>query len=215
MVSKQAFFPEAQKALDDLIAGNRRFVNEITSADISANRRKELLKGQHPIATIVACSDSRVMPGYIFDQGLGNIFLIRTAGEILDDICIASIEYGVAHLGTPLLIILGHTDCGAVKATVSNAKLHGHLPLLADKIKPAMNKCHELGDSSNPDFCQKVILENTLEIAESLMAISKEIKEAVEKNKCIILSAMYDLDSGNVEFLYEVKSHLAETKAKK
>ena len=133
--------PAAQKSLSQLQEGNRRFVNGEFTAKIDAKRRQEILAGQHPFATILTCSDSRVVPEYIFDQGLGEIFIIRTAGEVLDEIALASIEYGVEHLHTPLVVVLGHSLCGAVTATVTHAHVEGHLPALVQKIQPSVDAC--------------------------------------------------------------------------
>ncbi len=208
MVSKNELFSRALEVISDLLEGNNRFVNETCTANLTRSRRLELLKGQEPIATILTCSDSRVMPGYIFDQGLGNLFIIRTAGEALDDISLASLEYGVEHLKTPLLVVLGHTDCGAVKATVSNANVNGHLPLLIEKINPAVTCCKNIYRTSDGLFCNEVSKENVLEIAEILPSLSEPIQDAVNNKSTVIIPAMYDLESGKVEILFDVKSHL-------
>lgn len=213
MVSKKDLFPKAIEAITQLIDGNNRFVNETCKADLSANRRKKLIDGQNPLATILTCSDSRVMPGYIFDQGLGNLFIIRTAGEVLDDVSIASIEYGVEHLNTPLLVVLGHVDCGAVKATLSNVKVNGHLPLLIEKINPAVNCCKNIYRTSDGVFCNEVSKENVLEITEILPSLSEPIQNAVNNKKTAIIPAMYDLETGKVDFLFNVKSHLNNDQA--
>ena len=119
---------DAEESLKKLMDGNRRFVSETYDrGDIGPGRRAEISKGQRPFAVIVDCSDSRVVPEFIFDQGLGDLFVIRTAGNIVDDIAIGSVEYAVKHLGVRLVLVLGHDDCGAVKATVAGGKAEGHI----------------------------------------------------------------------------------------
>ncbi|MEK7804022.1 MAG: carbonic anhydrase, partial [Deltaproteobacteria bacterium] len=107
----------ADEALKKLIDGNNRFVQSAQAQkDIGNNRRTELTKGQHPFAVILSCSDSRVPPEHIFDQGLGDIFVVRVAGNVADSIELGSVEYAAEHLGVPLILVLGHQSCGAVKA---------------------------------------------------------------------------------------------------
>jgi len=123
-----------------LLEGNKRFIEGKPAAkDCSAERRDELTKGQHPVATILSCSDSRVPPEVVFDQALGDIFIVRVAGNVIEPTVLGSIEYGVEHLHTPLLIILGHESCGAVKATLeSEGKLEGNIGAILKKIRPAV-----------------------------------------------------------------------------
>ncbi|CAG1011826.1 Carbonic anhydrase 2 [Anaerolineales bacterium] len=106
-----------EQALQRLLEGNRRFVENKSQLDGSEKRRREIATGQHPFATILGCVDSRVPPELIFDQGLGELFVIRTAGEVLDQAVLGSIEFGVEELKIPLLMVLGHKNCGAIKAT--------------------------------------------------------------------------------------------------
>src|SRR3954451_10886779 len=117
----------ADQALSRLLAGNERFVaHKERHPDESAGRRRELVSGQHPFAVILGCSDSRVAPELLFDEGLGDLFVIRVAGNIVDDDILASIEYAVEHLGTKLVVVLGHEKCGAVSAAVSGESTVGH-----------------------------------------------------------------------------------------
>ncbi len=205
MALKRNIFPKKTiDILHQLIAGNKRFIEDACIADLSAARRKELLKGQKPVATVLTCSDSRVMPGYIFDQGLGNLFIVRTAGQILDDICLASLEYGVLYLKTPLLIVLGHTYCGAIDASVSKLKVDGHLPILIEKINSIVYTFKEV--SCSKDFCDKISKENVLKIAKTLPSMSKSIEESVNAETTTILPAMYDMETGKVDFLTDISS---------
>jgi carbonic anhydrase len=204
-----------KEALEKLKAGNARFIKGTFAADNSQKRRQELLQGQHPFATVLTCSDSRVVPEYIFDQGLGNLFIIRTAGEVLDDIAIASLEYGAEHLETPIVVVLGHTLCGAVNTMISKAEVHGHLTKLIDKIKPALQACENYDPTeTGKELENDVIRENVLEIAESLPRNSDLIRHQVEKGKVAIIGAIYSLEEGKVEFLIDAKSHLSENPKK-
>jgi carbonic anhydrase len=126
------------------MSGNERYVSsKQTHPHQTPEYRADLTRGQHPFAVILGCSDSRVSPEVIFDQGLGDIFVVRVAGNIVNDIVLASIEYAVAHLHTPLVMVLGHSECGAVGATVVGGDLEGHLPSLAKAIQPAVDKVED------------------------------------------------------------------------
>ena len=130
-----------EQALQKLMEGNARYASGNTShPDQSMERRYELVAGQHPFAVIVGCSDSRIAPELIFDQGLGDIFVIRAAGQVLDDVAIGSIEYAVEHLGVPLVVVLGHDSCGAVTATLEGGEVAGHLNCLR-RFHTASGRC--------------------------------------------------------------------------
>src|SRR5690606_36134554 len=148
-------------ALERLLQGNARYVGGASQpADYSANRAARALS-QRPIAAILSCSDSRVSPELAFDQGPGDLFVVRVAGNFVNDDGLASLEYGVKFLGTPLIMVLGHTNCGAVDATIKvvseNAELPGHLPGLVDAIKPAVETAKKAGDENLLD---RAIAEN-------------------------------------------------------
>ena len=164
---------DAEESLKKLMDGNRRFVSETYDrGDISPGRRAEISKGQRPFAVIVDCSDSRVVPEFIFDQGLGDLFVIRTAGNIVDDIAIGSVEYAVKHLGVRLVLVLGHDDCGAVKATVAGGKAEGHIDAILQAIRPAvavaMQKPGNLLDNAIAQNVDMVI--NRLQSAQPILA---------------------------------------------
>ena len=129
-----------QEALTKLIDGNKRFVSgELVKKDIGESRRQELIKGQQLFAMVLSCSDSRVSPEIIFDQGLGDIFVVRVAGNVVEPTSLGSIEYGVEHLHTPLLVILGHESCGAVTAALeTEGKPEGNIGAILKKIMPAV-----------------------------------------------------------------------------
>lgn len=131
----------ADEAMQRLKDGNQRFAaDKATHERQHADRRAEVAKGQKPFAIVVCCSDSRVSPEIVFDQGLGDLFVVRTAGNVVDDVGLGSIEYAVEHLGTRLVVVVGHTECGAVSAAVSGGEVHGHLRAVVEAIKPAVEK---------------------------------------------------------------------------
>ncbi len=131
----------ADQALKNLTDGNARFVSgTATHPHQDQKRLAETVSAQHPFAIVVGCSDSRVPPEVIFDQGIGDIFVVRTAGEVMDNATLGSIEYGVEHLGAPLVVVLGHDSCGAVKAAVEGGEAEGQIAYLVEAIKPAVDQ---------------------------------------------------------------------------
>jgi carbonic anhydrase len=185
-----------------LMDGNKNFVGGALSAkNIGEAKRKELTSGQHPFATVLTCSDSRVSPELIFDRGLGEIFVVRTAGNVVDPIAIGSIEYGVEHLNTPLLVIMGHQFCGAVKAAYeTKGAPEGNIGAILKKIMPAVKKAKaEKGDDTAK--MNAAVQENVRNVDKELLAKSKILKELVHEGKLKIVLAEYYLDSGKVEEL--------------
>ncbi|MEM4336115.1 MAG: carbonic anhydrase [Candidatus Anstonellales archaeon] len=183
----------AEEAIEKLKEGNRRFVSGQRAGYNFAERRKEVLGGQKPFVTIVTCSDSRVVPEFIFDANIGELFVVRTAGNILDDVSLGSVEYGTGHLKTPLLLILGHEKCGAVTATCSGGKAHGKIKDIVKKIKPACKKAS--GE------VEKAIEINLDGVEAYILKKSKMIKHLVEEGELKIKKAKYLLGSGEVIFL--------------
>ena len=188
---------DAEEALKKLMDGNRRFVSETYDrGDIGPARRAEISKGQRPFAVIVDCSDSRVVPEFIFDQGLGDLFVIRTAGNIVDDIAIGSVEYAVKHLGVRLVLVLGHDDCGAVKATVAGGKAEGHIDAILQAIRPAvavaMQKPGNLLDNAIAQNVDMVI--NRLQSAQPILA------QALQTGDVRIVGGVYHLKDGSVDW---------------
>lgn len=187
-------------ALQQLMEGNLRYASGNAShPNQSLERRAELVSGQHPFAVILGCSDSRIPPELIFDQGLGDVFVIRTAGEVVDNASLASIEYAVDHLGVPLVMVLGHDSCGAVTAAVKGGEVEGHLGTLMDFIRPAVEQAREAGEES--DLLNQSIENNVYNIVETLQNSQPILSEKVEKEELMILGARYHLDSGLVEIL--------------
>jgi len=184
-------------ALQKLIDGNKRYAAaQLTHPDQSKERITEVTKGQHPFAIILGCSDSRVPPEIIFDQGIGDLFIIRVAGNITDNAALGSIEYAVEHLGVKLIVVLGHEKCGAVDATVKGGEAPGHIKYLVDAIKPAVEKAK----NQNGDLLDNAIKNNVEIVVNQLKSSTPILKEAVEKGLEII-GARYDLDEGTVMIL--------------
>lgn len=188
----------ADEALARLVEGNKRFVEmKLTHPEQDAESRTALSKGQQPFAVILGCSDSRVPPEVIFDQGLGDLFVVRVAGNVADDIGVASMEYAVEHLGSRLIMVLGHERCGAVTAAVAGGELPGHLPALMTALKPAVDK----GKGHGEDPVDAAMLANVELTAEHLRESKPILAELVEKGEVKIVGARYDLDTGAVELI--------------
>ena len=189
----------AKEAIQKLKEGNKRFVkNQASHPDESLERKKEMLKGQHPFVVILSCSDSRVPPELIFDQGLGDIFEIRNAGNVLNPHVIGSIEYAVMHCGVKLIVIMGHQDCGAINATLSGVSETKYIQALEDSIQPAVENCKAKGLEINSD---NVVKAHVMQDIEELMEQDLELVQYMKKHNVKIVPAYYHLDSGKVDFL--------------
>ncbi|MBX2974677.1 MAG: carbonic anhydrase [Ignavibacteriaceae bacterium] len=187
----------AEEAINKLKLGNERFVNQKTiKPHQSIDDVMRVAKGQHPFAIIVSCSDSRVPPEILFDQGFGDIFVIRTAGQVIDSIEIGSIEYAVEHLHSPLVVVLGHSKCGAVTAANSDGEVDGHLHKIVKDIRS--NISSQTGGKANS--LDEAINANVNALVKTLLNSEPIIKEHHEKGKVKIVPAIYDLDSGKVSF---------------
>ncbi|MGH1366854.1 MAG: carbonic anhydrase [Calditrichia bacterium] len=184
-----------EDALQRLKSGNQRFINEKNEhQNEGAARRGELTGGQKPYAIILGCADSRVVPELVFDTGLGELFTIRVAGNVANASTLASIEYAVAHLGTNLIIVLGHESCGAVQAALAGGDLGYNLNHLLSHLQPAVESCD---DSST----NAVVRENARLTAEAIVERSPLIQDEKSRRELKILPAFYHLKSGEVEFL--------------
>ena len=201
----------ADEALQKLMDGNTRYIAEKPTAAQRSTKesRAALAKSQKPYAVILTCSDSRVPPELLFDTGLGEIFVIRVAGNIPDPVVLGSIEYAAEHLGTPLVMVLGHERCGAVTATVdAKGKAHGNIgsivKTIAPSIKNATKDCAACKDDTQcekthkSEYIECVIDANTKRVSANLTKQSKVLKHLVEQKKLKIVSAKYDLDDGKV-----------------
>ena len=184
----------ADAALAKLKEGNLRFASsEVSQSKPTAARRAETAQEQHPFAIILGCADSRTAPELIFDQNLGDLFVIRTAGNLVDDHALGSIEYAVAHLGARLVVVLGHQRCGAVKAALESDHAPGHIESLVRDIQPAVKAAK--GKPGDP--LSAAVTENARHVAAQIKAkaalgdLAKEVR---------IVSAVYDLDTGKIDW---------------
>jgi len=188
----------ADEALKILMQGNERFVKgELKHPHMDDVRRNMLKDGQAPFAIIVACADSRVLPDIIFDQGLGDLFVIRVAGNVAKDKVLGSIEYAVQHLGTKLIFVLGHESCGAVTAALEPAQLEGHINAILDLIRPAVHMArHQEGD-----ILENSIKNNALMVKENISDSLPVINRAIKEKGVNVVSGYYSLTDGKVELL--------------
>jgi carbonic anhydrase len=189
--------PRAGEVWNSLMEGNRRFVAGKPRARDLVSLRHKLSSGQSPKAIILACSDSRVGPELIFDQSLGDLFVVRTAGNVADTVALGSIEYAVEHLHSPLLVVLGHQKCGAVNAACSGEKMpSSNLDAIVEKISPAVNQAKSYANSN--DLVDSAIKENVHQSASDLLANSEIIRNAVKSGKLTVIEAEYELEAGQV-----------------
>lgn len=192
-------------AVARLAEGNRRYVEEHPLAPVPDWHRVELASGQSPFATILGCSDSRVPIETIFDQQPGNLFVVRVAGNIVNEDGLASIEYAITLLDSMLVVVLGHEQCGAVKAALDHvetrSKLPGHMQRLADVIVPAALATQR----DDGDWWHAAVIENVRMNADAVMQESTIVAEAVRAGRVRVVGAWYDLHSGVVTFLDDRK----------
>ena len=188
----------ADEALKRLTEGNKRYVvGKFIRPHQTSVRRAELIDGQHPFAIVLGCSDSRIPVELVFDQGVGDLFVVRVAGNIADDVVLGSIEYAAAHLHVPLAVVMGHGGCGAVAATASGGELEGHLPVIATAIRPAVDKVK----TQQGDLVNNAARANAVMVAEKLKSSKPVLSELVRSGKLTVVAAFYDIKSGKVEFI--------------
>ncbi len=193
--SPESLNPDA--ALQKLMQGNQRFVqHQPQYPDQSALRLQEVAQAQHPFATILSCADSRVPAEIVFDQGIGDIFDVRIAGNIATSEAIGSIEYAVVLLGSPLLMVMGHERCGAVTAAVQNQSLLGDIGTFVKAIKPAVEKVKD----QSGDAVENAVVANVQYQLERLKR-SQLLTEQVRSGKLKIVGGRYDLDTGKVSII--------------
>jgi carbonic anhydrase len=189
--------PSADEVWASLMAGNGRFVSGKPQTRALVSLRRKLASGQSPNVIILSCSDSRVAPELIFDQSLGDIFVIRTAGNVADPVALGSIEYAVDHIHSPLLVVLGHQKCGAVSAACSGEKMpSSNLDAIMEKINPAVAqaKTYAKGDG----LLESAIKENVQRSAKDVLANSEIVRTAVKSGKLSVIEAEYQFDTGEV-----------------
>ncbi|MDA0357213.1 MAG: carbonic anhydrase family protein [Bacteroidetes bacterium] len=193
-----------QKSLDYLKEGNIRFQNNLKANRNLLEQVNDTSEGQFPFATILSCIDSRVSAELVFDQGLGDIFSVRIAGNFVNTDILGSLEFACKLAGTKLIVVLGHTACGAVKGACDDAKL-GNLTSMLSKIKPAVEAVAEpkdasLRNSSNPEFVDNVASKNVLLAIDNIMKDSPVLAEMANNGDIKIVGAMYDINTGAVDF---------------
>jgi len=182
--------------IDRLKSGNTRFTSDsLNRAFQNQERRSSITKGQSPFAIVLSCADSRVVPELAFDTGIGELFVIRVAGNVANTETIASIEYAVAHCHCSMIIVLGHESCGAVKAAIDGGDNGHNINQLLSHITPAVKTC------GNDADIKDVIIENTKNTITNLSENSKIISSSLNENKVEIVGAYYELGSGKVHFL--------------
>jgi carbonic anhydrase len=191
------------EALQRLKAGNERFVRgEAKFPTVQESVLASLKQGQQPFATILSCSDSRVPPELVFDAGLGELFVIRVAGNVLGPSVSGTLEYAAAHLHTPLFVVIGHENCGAVMAAidvrVKGAKLEKHISVLLENILPALDDV-DLG--ALPEKRLHAAVEANVRRTMRVLRESPEGRALIGKGEVMMVGAVYDLDTGRVEFL--------------
>lgn len=190
------------EVLEHLKEGNKRFISARTLDRDYYKKIKKYSKGQYPEAIILNCIDSRTSAEIIFDQGIGDIFSVRIAGNILNSDIVGSMEFACAVAGAKLILVLGHSNCGAIEGAINNVKM-GNLTGLLDKIHPAMEAVSSFEgkkDSSNPKYMQKVADMNVIITRDRIRQESKILKEMEDSGKIKIAGGMYDLSTGEVEF---------------
>ncbi len=197
-VAKTVSAIDPDKALQQLVEGNQRHVvHKMVHPDQTEQRLKEVAKGQHPFAIILGCADSRVPPEIVFDQGLGDLFVIRVAGNILDDAITGSIEFAAANLGAPLVMVLGHEKCGAVTAALKSEAVPGHISSLVEAIKPAVEQVK----GQPGDFLDNAVRANVRMVVEKLRTSRPILADLFTQNKLKIVGGRYDLESGKVDII--------------
>jgi carbonic anhydrase len=189
------------EAISKLKEGNGRYTSgNLQHPGQTAERRTELAKTQHPFAAIVSCSDSRVPPEIVFDQGLGDLFIVRVAGNVINDEGLGSVEYSVDHLGTRLILVLGHQSCGAVKAAretiAAKSKAPGHIESLVAAIKPAV-------EATAKEDLDATIKANVKHVVQALRSSTPILKAKVDSGDVQVIGGYYSLDTGAVTFLEE------------
>jgi carbonic anhydrase len=193
-----------QKSLQYLKEGNQRFQNNLKANRNLLEQVNDTSDGQFPFATILSCIDSRVSAELVFDQGLGDIFSVRIAGNFVNEDILGSMEFASKLAGTKLIVVLGHTACGAVKGACDDAKM-GNLTKLLEKIKPAVHAVLEptdasLRNSSNPSFVDAVAKKNVQLTIDRIHNESPILSEMENNGEIMIIGAMYDINTGEVNF---------------
>lgn len=190
-----------EKALDILVEGNRRFVSNLRVNRNLLQQVNETSTGQYPFAIVLSCIDSRTSAELVFDQGLGDIFSVRVAGNVVNEDILGSMEFACQVAGSKLIVVLGHSKCGAVKGACDHVHL-GHLTGLLNKISPAVHEVEQAGGTDLPhaEFVEKVALENTRQQMRAILERSPILEHLFKEGQIGIVGAMYSVESGEVSF---------------
>ena len=184
---------DANEALNKLKDGNARFAAGKSAGHPLSQHRKDTMAGQHPFAIVLTCSDSRVPPEHIFDAGIGELFVVRTAGNIAGRVSLGSIEYAAEHLHSPLFVVMGHTSCGAVAAACASDSAAGHIDTIVKEMQPAVK-----AGNKEP---ARVVLENVKCVIATIRSKSHALSNLEKEGKLKIVGAVYSLDTGAVTLL--------------
>jgi carbonic anhydrase len=201
----------ARQALERLREGNRRFVADarISDAFVSRSRRAELTDSQEPFAIVLGCSDSRVPAEIVFDQGLGDLFVIRVAGNIVAPSQVGSVEFAAARFGTRLVVVLGHSRCGAIVATLEELRRPGenqsrNLRAIVDRVRPSIEALLEIGEHQDETALVKRSVRANIRASVNHLRHGSEVLEQLIRNEgLLVVGAEYSLETGEVEFFYE------------
>jgi carbonic anhydrase len=201
----------ARQALERLREGNRRFVADarISDAFVSRNRRAELTNSQQPFAIVLGCSDSRVPAEIVFDQGLGDLFVIRVAGNIVAPSQVGSVEFAAARFGTRLVVVLGHSRCGAIVATLEELRRPSenqsrNLRAIVDRVRPSIEALLETGVPHDESaLVKQSVRANIRASVNHLRHGSEVLEQLIQSEGLLVVGAEYSLETGEVEFFYE------------
>jgi len=195
VLAQHAAAVSGDQTWNDLAAGNQRFVTGRTASHDFPAQRKALTKSQHPQVAVLSCSDSRVPPELVFDTGLGELFVVRSAGEDDDPLSLGSLEYAIEHLGSTVIVVLGHQSCGAVTAACSGGK-SGSVNLDA-VLTPIAPSCAKM-DPKKPETLDIAVRDHVHSVAQNLLVKSELLRKAFDEGKLTIVEAYYSLDTGEV-----------------
>ena len=198
----------AREALERLVDGNRRFVAERPSSDAATShaRRREVAASQEPFAIVLGCSDSRVPAEIVFDQGLGDLFVIRVAGNIVAPSQVGSVEFAAEQFGVRLVVVLGHSSCGAILATLDElhkapSERRRHLASIVDRVRPSVEPLLAAGLARESDaLVEQAVRANIRASADHLRHGSQIIEQLIHENELLVVGAEYSLDTGLVDF---------------
>lgn len=186
------------KCYEILVDGNQRFVSNLNNDHDHLEMINETREGQYPFAVVLSCMDSRASAELVFDQGLGDLFSIRVAGNIVNNDILASIEYAIKYVGSKILVVLGHTECGAIKSAKAGVK-DGHITELLKRIEPSISKSM-LKEEQEHTFHDNVAYANVENSLEEILTRSTIVKEMFSKGEIGIVGAIYNIENGQVDF---------------